>query len=430
MTKGDGTNGIAKWKGGVSALLLLPLGTSAYAASPIAFAVERAPGAQGCPDQPALTARVESILGRSLGAVRGRSEGASISVRFSRTAEGYAASVRFEGPSRGERQLRDASGTCDPLAEAVSVSLALVIEKRGPTERSDARPAGLPSPPAASAASRSSAPGASAATPLPGAPASPAAAAPLPGAPASPAAATPLPGAPASPAAATPLPGAPASPAAATPLPGAPASPATPVVASGSSAARASTVGSSAARAAVDEEGTATSDGDRWRGDVGVTGGPAWGFAADVAWMIAGRLHVRPAGRIEFGVALHQVLERELPAATAAAQASLRFASVEICRVWGQRIRVSPCVHYSLGVLYGEGVGYAEDRTSNLVWSAFGGDLWGSVVVAKPLFLALGCAAWIPTRSLTFSVRNAGAVMRTPPAAAAITLGIGVDWGG
>jgi hypothetical protein len=116
------------------------------------LAVERADGAQDCPNVEALTARVERIrqapLPVSPGAAAATVE--HVDVKFSRTSATYAARLRFRGPKAGERQLEDRSSSCDALAEAVSLAIALSLDQaaeKAAAEAASERPPSAPTPP-------------------------------------------------------------------------------------------------------------------------------------------------------------------------------------------------------------------------------------------------------------------------------------------
>jgi hypothetical protein len=114
----------------VRAVVLLALLPASAAASELApgLSVEKATGAEQCPEQQELERRVEGILRQPLGDVISAAE-LTIGVRFARTPENaFSARVTATGPKPGQRLLRDSSPTCDALAEAVSVTIALLLD--------------------------------------------------------------------------------------------------------------------------------------------------------------------------------------------------------------------------------------------------------------------------------------------------------------
>jgi hypothetical protein len=114
----------------VRAVLLLALLPPPAAARelPPRLSVEKAAGAEQCPEQQELGRRVEGILRQPLGEVIDPAE-LTIEVRFARTPENaFSARVTATGPKPGQRLLRDISPTCDALAEAVSVTIALLLD--------------------------------------------------------------------------------------------------------------------------------------------------------------------------------------------------------------------------------------------------------------------------------------------------------------
>lgn len=95
----------------------------AWGAPPSAeFSVLRAPGAEDCPDATALRARVEQIAGTPLAVL-------AAEVSFSREGGGYRAELRTRAPKEGERLLADQGPTCAALAEAVGVTLVLLLDR-------------------------------------------------------------------------------------------------------------------------------------------------------------------------------------------------------------------------------------------------------------------------------------------------------------
>jgi hypothetical protein len=94
------------------------------------LSVERASGAEDCPDRAALATMVGRILkgaddGSGLGGAGGdvRAE-----VQFARAPLGYRATLRLEGARVGERTLTDTGATCTALGRAVSITLALLLD--------------------------------------------------------------------------------------------------------------------------------------------------------------------------------------------------------------------------------------------------------------------------------------------------------------
>ena len=118
------------------------LTTTAAHGAPLtaAIAVERDESASDCPDQAALTREVERILQRSFSTTGTASdEVLQVAVHFTADHGVYSAEVRSLGPKRGERRLQDHGRSCAALAEAVSVAIALLLDKE--LERRNAEPA-------------------------------------------------------------------------------------------------------------------------------------------------------------------------------------------------------------------------------------------------------------------------------------------------
>src|SRR5450432_1341930 len=85
------------------------------------FTVERAAGAESCPDAEWLAARIETIRGRD---ERGHAE---YRVTFTQAGEEFAASVTAGSPGR-RRTIFSRRPTCVALGEATAVTLALLFD--------------------------------------------------------------------------------------------------------------------------------------------------------------------------------------------------------------------------------------------------------------------------------------------------------------
>jgi hypothetical protein len=93
------------------------------------LSVARGPGAEDCPDTAALQARVEQITGTRLERLPATEPPLAVAVSFSREGDGFRAAIRTQGPKEGERSLEDEGPTCAALAEAVGVTLALLLDQ-------------------------------------------------------------------------------------------------------------------------------------------------------------------------------------------------------------------------------------------------------------------------------------------------------------
>jgi hypothetical protein len=100
------------------------------AATPLGatLVVDRSERASDCPDEPELTRQVERILQRPLKSDSGEAS-LEVQVSFTWSREQYFADVLSRGPKPGERVLHDRGQSCAALAEAVSVAIALLLDK-------------------------------------------------------------------------------------------------------------------------------------------------------------------------------------------------------------------------------------------------------------------------------------------------------------
>jgi hypothetical protein len=106
-----------------------------------AMAVERRPGAEGCPDADTLTTRVERIRGRPTDSLK-----VGYRVTFAKSDEAFSAIIRSNQEGAGERTLEDHGTTCAALAQATAVTLALLLDSDVETnEAPEPTPSAAPS---------------------------------------------------------------------------------------------------------------------------------------------------------------------------------------------------------------------------------------------------------------------------------------------
>jgi hypothetical protein len=110
--------------------LTLALDRAARADEPLpALIVTRAPGAQDCPDATALAREVAHMNGRpSLDASARRTASTWLHVEINRGTDGYSAVIRAQGRRTGERRLSDTGPSCENLADALALTLAMVLD--------------------------------------------------------------------------------------------------------------------------------------------------------------------------------------------------------------------------------------------------------------------------------------------------------------
>jgi len=114
----------------VSALFVaVALSTSSGAASPLSADISVLNGAVSCPDSRELHATVEHIVQRPL-LPTSPADTVFATVSFRRAGTGFAALVQLTGAKQGERWLTDTGESCAPLAQAVAVTLALLVDSR------------------------------------------------------------------------------------------------------------------------------------------------------------------------------------------------------------------------------------------------------------------------------------------------------------
>ncbi len=287
-----------------------------------ALTVQRSPEALDCPDGVELIARVEHILQRRLPGPEGSaiSERLRISVDFVRRDNEYAATVEFRGPKTGERELGDHSGSCEALANAVSVTIALSLDREleqpgpPPSPRADSRPA------------------------------------------------------------------------------------------------------------------RAVTSTRAWELRALIDGGPSFGFGKPVAFALGQHLLVGWRRSWLFGVGANAVLPTATDGGSGKVRTSSVFGSVRGCYLWGDSYAVGPCALFGAGRLRGVGAGYQAPRSDDLIWTALGAGLLAEAPLYGWVMWGISGTLWVPLRSLTFSVQNAGVIWRSSPVSGAISVGVGVHF--
>jgi hypothetical protein len=115
-----------------AAVVLVGLASVAKgAAGPLSveLAVERAPGAEDCPDREGLARVIERLVDTDGATGRIHPAGdVHAEVGFSRVASIYQATLRLAGARQGERTLTDTGPTCTALGRAVGITMALLLD--------------------------------------------------------------------------------------------------------------------------------------------------------------------------------------------------------------------------------------------------------------------------------------------------------------
>ena len=114
---------------------------SARAQTPEALRVERAAGAEDCPDAANLSERIATIRGRP-----DAPSSSNYEVGFSHTADTFSATIRSGPNGESQRVLEGRGLTCAALAQATAVTLALLFDSEGESAP-PAKPEPEPPPP-------------------------------------------------------------------------------------------------------------------------------------------------------------------------------------------------------------------------------------------------------------------------------------------
>lgn len=142
-TSPSGGSGAAHTRGLTAYAVVLCLTGSPHAsARPLVAAVqvERSPEASDCPDRRQLSDAVEVILERPLEEIAPADAEVRVHVSFDKEGQEYRARLSLRGSKSGERTLSDSSSDCAPLAEAVSVAMALFLDQELPEEQGESAP--------------------------------------------------------------------------------------------------------------------------------------------------------------------------------------------------------------------------------------------------------------------------------------------------
>ena len=116
---------------------------TARAQAPVPVRVDRAAGAEDCPDAAQLAERISAIRGRADAPSDGNYQ-----VSFSHTADTFSAVIHSGPNGESQRVLRGHGLTCASLSQATAVTLALLFDSQADSEpRPKPEPAPAPSPP-------------------------------------------------------------------------------------------------------------------------------------------------------------------------------------------------------------------------------------------------------------------------------------------
>jgi hypothetical protein len=95
-----------------------------------ALIVTRGEGAQDCPDSAALAERVRAVAGANVVSAEPSSAAFEtwVQVAIARTFNGYSGQISTSGLRHGSRTLEDVGPSCASLADAVAVTLAILLD--------------------------------------------------------------------------------------------------------------------------------------------------------------------------------------------------------------------------------------------------------------------------------------------------------------
>lgn len=147
--------------------LCFALAGHAHAAPPepprASIVVTRGPGAEGCPDTVAVAERIRPRTSAEvLGSMPDASPDTWIQVELSHQLWGFRAVISARGRRQGTRTIEDVGDVCDSLADAVAITLEMLLDPEHPPAAAPA-----PSAPATKPPERPSAPAPPRSTPKP-----------------------------------------------------------------------------------------------------------------------------------------------------------------------------------------------------------------------------------------------------------------------
>lgn len=300
--------------------------------------VERTDDALECPDAAALTGRIERILQRSLAADVARGASIRVAVRFRHSEGTYVAELDFRGTKEGVRVLTDRNLRCEPLAEAVGVAIALVLDRE------------LEPPTSPFAENEPSAPAREARHPP-------------------------------------------------------------------------STQGEGRGDGVQDSPG-----GSGREVHVLAGGGAVTGFGSSVSPVLAARLSLTIQRWALAGSFAY------LPASPSEyrggrVESSLVMGSIGGCWDWlTTPVEFGPCGSLGVGRLRGRGVGYDEDRTHDMLWTAVAAGVAAERRLWSPWIVGATAQLWIPTRRQGYAVENGGTAWQSPIVSAWFEVLVGVSF--
>ncbi len=169
-------------------------------------------------------------------------------------------------------------------------------------------------------------------------------------------------------------------------------------------------------------------DGSGREAHVLAGGGVATGFGPSVSpvlatelsltiqrWVLAGSFGYLPPSRSEYrggGV-----------------ESSLVMGSVSGCWHWlTTPVEFGPCGSLGVGRLRGRGIGYDEDRTHDMLWTAVAAGAAAQQRLWSPWIVGATAKLWIPTRRQGFAVENGGSAWQTPTVSFWFELLVGVSF--
>ncbi len=143
--------------------------------------------------------------------------------------------------------------------------------------------------------------------------------------------------------------------------------------------------------------------------------GAAFGLGAKPSALLGGEVNIAFGG-LQFGAGFAGTLPSEVSLEPGSVRINLLFASLHACYVWGERWAIGPCAFAGVGRMRGSGVGYEQEASENLWWTALGPAFVfrGPFGASERFFWGASGGLWIPTQSQVFSVENVGTAWESP----------------
>lgn len=165
----------------------------------------------------------------------------------------------------------------------------------------------------------------------------------------------------------------------------------------------------------------------RWSFDLVLEGGPAVSFGSDLSWTWGGKVRALLPGW-SFELAVRSILPETVPAGPGQVTTRWLMGEAGVCRMFGGRYTLGPCVSFAGGRLSGQGSGFGDNRSVALTWLAPAAGV--ALRASGPGSFTWGVSAtcWAPLRQLTLSDVDANVLWRSSTFSFALAASTGLHF--